>query len=127
MITTTYILTFFVLCAGSVGLGNLYLHLIEPGQLLSFVQNILVRLSKSTMNKSIEFLYKSIGGCAVCTRQRFTDLSFVFLCFALPFNWWFVFPLYAIYGGLAYYLESLNMNKQPNNIAPKIKKQNIEL
>lgn len=128
MITTTYILTFLILCAGSVGLGNLYLYLITPGQLFSFMQPVLVSLSKvTTSHKGIEFLYKSIGGCAVCTRQRFTDLSFIFLCFAFPFNWWFVFPLYAIYGGLAYYLDALNTNKQTNTITPKIKKQNIEL
>ena len=128
MITTTYILTFFVLCAGSVGLGNLYLYLITPGQLLSFVQPLLVSLSKvSSHHKGIEFLYKSIGGCAVCTRQRFTDLSFIFLCFALPFNWWYVFPLYAIYGGLAFYFDALNTNRQTNITPPKIKQQTIEL
>lgn len=99
----SFIVWFAVFSFASCGLGNLYLNLIRPGQLFDFMQPVLVALSK---NKKRVFLYKSLGGCAVCTRQRFADLSFIMLVILFPQKWWAVLPLYCLYGGLLFWAQS---------------------
>lgn len=99
-------LFYFVLCIASVGTGRLYLWLIRPNNLFGFIQPLLVELQNEST-----FLYKSIGGCDVCTRQRFTEFSYLLVLFACnPLHGWYNLihiPLFVFYGGLAFYFESL--------------------
>ena len=126
--TIEFIITFFVFALAANGLGSLYLFLIRPGQLLSFVQKPIKYLSdkKGILAK---FLYKSIGGCEICTVQRFGDLTFAFFVsyFTMPGPTWLVylqwFILYCLFGGLLFYFGSI----ASKNIQPQTKKQNIEL
>ena len=114
-----FILYFAVFAASAVGLGNLYLHLIQPIAPLSFMQKAL-----DWSKPKSEFLYKSIGGCKICTIQRFADLSFIFLmCINRP-QWYFIFPLYCLYGGLVFYFQSVGNNGE--KVVP-VNSKNIEL
>lgn len=115
-----FIITFAVLAFASCGLGNLYLYLIRRGQLLGFMQSVLEWIKpKST------FLYKSLGGCEVCTIQRIADLSFLFMVFLYGFTgaiWeraltWFA--IYCLYGGLVFYASAL-ASKSPNITSKKL-------
>lgn len=107
-----FIIEFLVFSLASVGLGRLYLRLIRPGELLDFIQPHLAKFKASNV-----FLYKSFGGCDLCTRQRFTELTFLFFAFASPGlslpEWWLRalvwFVLFMLFGGLAFYFESLVM------------------
>jgi hypothetical protein len=125
MDTVTFIISYFVLCLASVGTGKLYLWLIRPDNLFGFIQPTLVRLQPSN-----GFLFKSIGGCDVCTRQRFTELSYILLiCLINPLSGWYNvihFLLFIFYGGLAFYLESL-IHYPVANPMPPIQKQKIDL
>jgi hypothetical protein len=119
-----FTLLFAVFSASSVGVGKLYLHLIKPGELFDFMQNILVEFKHEN-----NFLYKSFGGCELCTRQRFTEVSYILLvAICNPFNGWynlFHLALFILFGGLSYFLDSLvpRITDQPQII----KSQKLEL
>lgn len=125
-----YALLYLILCLSSVGLGKLYIYLIQPGRVFQFMQYVLVELkSESTI------LYKSLGGCDVCTRQRFTDLSYVLLLVISPspfsqHHYLTIFLLhllmYCFYGGLAFYFESF-VTTQHTQSQPPTKTTNIEI
>lgn len=116
-------LLFLILCVSSVGTGRLYLWLIKPDNIFEFMQPFLV-----DMKRENTFIYKSLGGCDVCTRQRFTELSYLLLVtICNPFNgWynWFHLALFIFYGGLAYYFDSFNSH--PGKIPP-VHSQTLEL
>lgn len=122
--TTEFILTFLVFAFASVGCGNLFLFLIRPGQLFEFVQPALKYLQDKP-GILAKFIYKSIGGCGVCTVQRFTDLFFLFIVywFELPgvkiqvfFEW---FGLYIVFGGLSFYAQAI-AQKRPSETSKTI-------
>lgn len=124
-----FVLLFWTLCIASVGLGKLYAYLIMPGQLMSFMQPVIAEMKHHS-----EFIYKSIGGCDVCTRQRFTDLTYVLLIAIAPptlpglnivLNFLLYLALYCLYGGLAFYFEAF-VTKSPAPI-PERKTTKIEL
>lgn len=104
-----YILTFVVFCIGSFGLSNLYLYLIKQGNLFSFMNKYLLYFK----NKN-EFIFRSIGGCSICTTQRFADLSFIFLSsiYFDEINKFYLLPLYCLYGGFTFWLFGLNQPKE---------------
>ena len=123
-----FILLYWTLCIASIGLGKLYIYLIRPGQLLEFMQPVIAEMKHHS-----EYLYKSIGGCDVCTRQRFTDLSYLLLVAIAPpiipglnivLNILLYFALYCLYGGLAFYFEVF-VTKDP--APPPLKKESITL
>jgi hypothetical protein len=122
--TTEFILTYLIFAFASVGIGNLYLYLIRPAQLFAFMQKPLAYFSDKPGILS-KFIYKSIGGCGVCTVQRFTDLTFAFLIyhFELPGQTWAVclewFGFYILFGGLSFYAQAL-AQKQPNETIKNI-------
>lgn len=125
-----YALLYFILCLSSVGLGKLYIYLIQPGRLFQFMQHVLVELKNES-----QFLYKSLGGCDVCTRQRFTDLSYVILLVISPSvfsNHHYItigllhLIMYCFYGGLAFYFESI-ITIQHTQSQPPTKTTNIEI
>lgn len=124
--TIEFIITFFVFAMSANGLGNLYLYLIRDGQLLSFMQKPLIYFSSKTSLIS-KFIHKSIGGCDICTIQRFGDLSFLFFMsyFSMPgdviitsISW---FALYCLYGGLIFYFSAIaSRQTQPKTTSKKI-------
>jgi len=125
-----YALLYILLCLSSVGLGKLYIYLIQPGRIFQFMQHVLVELKNEA-----PFIYKSIGGCDVCTRQRFTDFSYIILLIITPpifggFHYITIgllhLIMYCFYGGCAFYLESLITNV-PTIEQPKTKTTNIEI
>jgi hypothetical protein len=124
-----FILLYIILCIASVGTGRLYLYLIRPGNLFDFIQPLLADLKRENT-----FLFKSLGGCDVCSRQRFTELSYILLLAVAPsiFNNYNVFigigfhiVLFCFYGGLAFYFDSLIHNQAGSG--PEIKSQSLEL
>ena len=124
-----FIIWFTVLCLASVGLGKLYSYMIQPGQILAFMQPVIAEMKHHN-----QFIYKSIGGCDVCTRQRFTDMSYIFLIMIMPpilpdtnqvlLAIIYIF-LYCLYGGLAFYFEAF-VTQEPQQ-HPVIKSSKIEL
>ena len=125
-----FILLFVVLSISSCGLGALYLRLIQPGQLLDFMQGAI----KYYSNRSV-FMHKSLGMCDLCTRQRFTDFAFIFfmLIHEPVFHFHIVFKvavyafLYCLFGGLAYYMDLFITVAQKDEETPVIHSQNIEM
>jgi len=115
--TIQFLLSFIIFNISAVGLAKLYLALIQPNQLLSFMNKPLVWAQNNS-----KFIFKSIGGCTICTIQRFLDLSFIMIVFANDINYWLVFPLYCLYGGLGYYIASIQQEQptQPKEIHQKI-------
>lgn len=75
-------------------------------------------------------LYKSLGGCDVCTRQRFTEFSYLLVLFlANPLSgWWNLLHIviFFFYGGLAFYFEAL-ITIQKQEEKPIVKSQKIDL
>ena len=126
--TIEFIITFFVFAMAANGLGNLYIYLIRPGQLFSFMQ-LPIKYFSDKKGILARFIYKSIGGCEICTIQRFGDMAFAFFvsCFVMPGPTWWVcvswFFLYCLFGGLLFYFTAIASNKNQ----PQTKKQNIEL
>lgn len=127
--TIEFILTFFVFAMSANGLGNLYLYLIREGQLFAFMQGPIKYFSGKN-GIVAKFIHKSIGGCEICTVQRFGDLSFAFFVsyFTMPgtliisiLSW---FTLYCLFGGLIFYFTAIASNKSNQ---PITKSQKIEL
>ncbi len=106
--TIEFIISFLIFALAACGLGNLYLYLIQPNQLLSFVENWL-----SFWKDKNVFIYKSIGGCGVCTIQRFGDLSYILLMIMFKVNVWYILPLYCLYGGLIFFFNGLKSKPNP--------------
>lgn len=125
------LLTFLVFAFSACGLGKLYLILIRHGQLLSFMQRPLRYLQDRKDPASI-FAYKSIGGCDICTVQRFADVAFFFLVYTnqgtfhsntiLNILAWFF--LYCLFGGMVFYATSLITKDPPQ---PKKTTETIQL
>jgi len=72
--TIEFIIYFFVLALASNGLSKLYLYLIQPNELFSFMQPAIRYFETRS-----EFIYRSIGGCKICTTQRFADIAYILL------------------------------------------------
>jgi len=125
--TIQFLLSFIIFNISAVGLAKLYLALIQPNQLLSFMNKPLVWAQNNS-----KFIFKSIGGCTICTIQRFLDLSFLMVMvitylnswITFPLYYWLIFPLYCFYGGLGYYIASMQQEQAPQ---PKEIHQKIEL
>jgi hypothetical protein len=115
---TNNILLFLILSAGASGLGSLYLHLIKPMQLLSFMQKPLDYFKDKNV-----FMYKSLGGCKICTIQRFADVIFIAYALFTHMNIWLVLPLYCVFGGLVFYATSLT----EKSVNPIVNSQKLEL
>ena len=119
MISIQFLLSFVILNVSAVGLAKLYMVLIQPNQLLSFMNRPLLWAQNNS-----KFIYKSIGGCTICTIQRFLDLSFIMIVLTNNVNYWLIFPLYCLYGGLGFYVASIQQEQKPQ---PKEIHQKIEL
>ena len=115
---TKEILLFIMLAVGASGLGSLYLHLIKPMQLLSFMQRFLDYFKDKNV-----FMYKSLGGCKICTIQRFADIIFIAYAILTHMNIWLVLPLYCVFGGLVFYATSLT----EKSVNPIVNSQKLEL
>jgi len=119
--TITFLIAFTVTNFAAVGLAKLYLELIREGQLLDFMNKPL-KWAKEQKNN---FIYKSIGGCKICTIQRFLDLSFILVwIMASDMKWYYAFIFYCLYGGMGYNFAVLTDEKKP---APIVKSEKIEI
>ena len=117
--TIQFLLSFIIFNISAVGLAKLYLALIQPNQLLSFMNKPLLWAQTNS-----KFIFKSIGGCTIRTIQRFLDFSFIMIVLTNDFNYWLIFPLYCLYGGLGYYIASMQQEPAPQ---PKEIHQKIDL
>lgn len=119
------ILLFALFAFASNGLAKLYLYLIRKGQLFSFMQKSIVYL-QDKKNPLAVFAYKSIGGCEVCTIQRFADVAFIVLIYMSPIqlHWLLWSFLYCLFGGLSFYATMLTQREQtPPKTTQKINLQ----
>mgnify|MGYP006390172165 FL=1 len=119
------ILLFALFAFASNGLAKLYLYLIRKGQLFSFMQKPIVYL-QDKKNPLAIFAYKSIGGCEVCTIQRFADVAFLVLIYMSPIllHWLLWSFLYCLFGGLSFYATMLTQREQtPSKTTQKINLQ----
>ena len=115
------ILLFALFAFASNGLAKLYLYLIRKGQLFSFMQKPIVYL-QDKKNPLAIFTYKSIGGCEVCTIQRFADVAFIVLIYMSPIHlhWLLWSFLYCLFGGLSFYATMLTQREQTPKTTQKI-------
>ena len=118
------ILLFALFAFASNGLAKLYLYLIRKGQLFSFMQKPIVYL-QDKINPLAIFAYKSIGGCEVCTIQRFADVAFIVLIYMSPIHlhWLLWSFLYCLFGGLSFYATMLTQREQTPKTTQKINLQ----
>jgi hypothetical protein len=118
------ILLFALFAFASNGLAKLYLYLIRKGQLFSFMQKPIVYL-QDKKNPLAIFAYKSIGGCEVCTIQRFADVAFIVLIYMAPIHlhWLLWTFLYCLFGGLSFYATMLTQREQTPKTTQKINLQ----
>ena len=118
------ILLFALFAFASNGLAKLYLYLIRKGQLFSFMQKPIVYL-QDKKNPLAIFTYKSIGGCEVCTIQRFADVAFIVLIYMSPIHlhWLLWSFLYCLFGGLSFYATMLTQREQTPKTTQKINLQ----
>ena len=118
------ILLFALFAFASNGLAKLYLYLIRKGQLFSFMQKPIVYLQDKKNHLAI-FTYKSIGGCEVCTIQRFADVAFIVLIYMSPIHlhWLLWSFLYCLFGGLSFYATMLTQREQTPKTTQKINLQ----
>jgi hypothetical protein len=115
---TTYIIYFLVLAIACNGLAKLYLYLIQPEQLFSFVQKWIKYFA--TRN---DFIYRSLGGCKVCTVQRFAELSYILLSVLFFNGWVLTLVFYPLFCGLVFYFSELT--NRPIN--PIVNQQKLDL
>jgi len=115
---STYIIYFLVLAISCNGLAKLYLYLIQPEQLLSFVQSCIKYFDKRN-----DFIYRSLGGCKVCTVQRFAELSYILLSILFFQGWVLTLIFYPLFCGLVFYFSELT-NKP---ITPIVNQQKLDL
>ena len=113
--TITDILLLLLFALFSASLGRLYMYLIQPHQLFGFVQKWLL----STKSK---VLYKSIGGCEVCTTQRFAELYFILYIVLTDLNFWLYILLFIGYGSLVF-----NLGTMKQKVNPIVKSKPLEL
>lgn len=108
---TEFILWYLVFSMSAVGTGKLYMYLIQPNQLFAFMQPVISE-AKFINN----FLYRSIGGCEICTIQRFNDFAYIVLLSItdsiLPDSSLVIvitayIILYIMFAGLSYFMYSL--------------------
>ena len=118
------ILLFALFAFASNGLAKLYLYLIRKGQLFSFMQKPIVYL-QDKKNPLAIFTYKSIGGCEVCTIQRFADVAIIVLIYMAPIHlhWLLWSFLYCLFGGLSFYATMLTQREQTPKTTQKINLQ----
>ena len=116
--TIEFIIYFFVLAMASNGLSRLYLYLIQPNELFSFVQPWIKYFE--TRN---DFIFRSIGGCKICTMQRFADLTYILLSILFFQGWVYCIIFYFLFSGLSLYFSELT-NK---SIAPIVNHQKLDL
>lgn len=109
-----FFLPLLILSLATAGLGKLIMVVIAPGEIFGGWQRVLSKIKN-------EFWYKSLGGCATCTRQRVAEI--VFAGFVLMWNemfgaWFYhLFPLwlnivlsigtYLLFCGLVIYFGSM--------------------
>ena len=127
---TEFIITYLVMSMAAVGTGKLYMYLIQQGQLFKFMQPIIAECKHIN-----DFLFRSIGGCEVCTIQRFNDLSYIILLSItddiffeshILISLFGYFILYIFYAGLSFFFYSL-VSIQRSIEKPKIEKSTIHV
>lgn len=108
------LITFVVFGFSACGLGLLYMVLIREGQLFSFMQGPINFFGQNEGVLS-NFIHKSIGGCEICTIQRFADISFIILILTSPIHLHFLlwFFLYCMFGGLVFFATALIKKDEP--------------
>ena len=120
-----FIFNFLVINIATVGLADLYLYLIQPNQLLSFIDRLIVKL-QNKKHPLLIYIHKSIGGCKVCTMQRFLDITYIILLNLCHIHWAWWFPFYCLYGGLGFYfMAALNKQQPKKDRIVKIEKLDI--
>lgn len=97
----------------SASLGRLYQYLIQPSQLFGFVSKMLPKIKNL-------YIYKSIGGCEICTTQRIADFYFILYICLTDLHWWLYIPLYLGHGGFVFWL---NIKRS----SPIVKSQKLEM
>lgn len=107
------------------GLGQLYLFLIRNGQPLYIIQKVINKI-QNKKNYFYKFIYKSIGGCGICTIQRFAD--FIYIAFVI-INEISVSPIllfiyYCLFGGSVYFFSNVIQIYQ-NKVESKTTKLDI--
>ena len=117
-----FILYFFGMGVCVVGLSDLYLHLISEGQFLDIMNKPLYKLQQKE-SKLAKFAFKSLGGCKVCTTQRFADLGFILLVLLFTQKWYVWFISYCLFGGLVFWLASFKKNE----VTPIVKTKTVEI
>lgn len=123
-----FVLTFILLAFSIVGVGELYLHITSPGQFLDIMQRPLTWLhARSSQFKLAEFAYKSLGGCRICTIQRFADLGTLLLIYLFPMPWYYNLLTYALFGGMVFYAQSRGSSQSYAGKQPNIHSQNLDI
>lgn len=123
-----FILTFILLAFSVVGVGELYLFAIRDGQFLDFMNRPLAWLN-ARMEKSVaaKFAFKSLGGCRICTIQRFADLTALLLFYLFPEPWYLDLLTYVLFGGMVFYAQSRGQEKGVEWRQPNVHSQPLDL
>ncbi len=114
-----------VIAVAIAGLTQLYAVCIQPRQIFDFMQKALVYFKDKNT-----FLFKRLGGCAVCNLQLFVDLTALILIriFYIEYAWWQMLLMYFLLTGLTFYFyaiaESLKNRPQQER---KIEHENLNL
>jgi|LakMenEpi03Aug12_release.lakeMendotaPanAssembly.Ray.scaffolds.fasta_scaffold03130_9 hypothetical protein len=125
-----FVLTFILLAFAVVGVGELYLFAIREGQFLDFMARPLAWLhARSAQSKAAEFAFKSIGGCRVCTIQRFAELATLLLWFLFPEPWYYDLLTYVLFGGMVFYAQSRGQEQGVSwrNPQPEVESSKLDL
>lgn len=127
--STEFVLTFMLLAFAVVGVGELYLHIISAGQFLDVMQRPLTWLqARAERSGWAKFAYKSLGGCRICTIQRFADFGALLLIYLFPEPWYFDMLTYVLFGGMVFYAQSRGQSQQPMQWRqPHVHSQNLDL
>lgn len=127
--STEFVLTFMLLAFAVVGVGELYLHITSQGQFFDVMQRPLTWLHARAERSGIaKFAYKSLGGCRICTIQRFADLGALLLIFLFPEPWYFDLLTYVLFGGMVFYAQSRGQSQQQVQWRqPNIHSQNLDI
>lgn len=114
-------LVFFSL--SSAGLAYLYLRLLQPNQLLHFMSVFLTKVEKKNV-----FIFKRLGGCALCTHQLFIDLTYFtyILLYPVGRGVFLYIIYYFLYSGISHYFGQILFGTKEKT-EYKVEKEKIKL
>lgn len=108
MLVIQEILSLVMLSVAIVGIGKLWAFIIYPGRIFGFIDKWIIYAEQKEQGSGNpflwQFIYKSLGGCEICNRQRITELMMLGYILINPGLKWYAYLFeYMLLCGFVWY------------------------